>query len=267
MARVISAVIFIPILLAVIWLAPPIVFTALIGLATILGLLEFRNLAKHLSLNTSAIPMLAAGLALLAAFHCLKFDLIPPVVAALVVLSLTLQLFFNRDLSKAMQNSAAELFGVGWVALLGGYLVALRVAPEAALAPRLISLFLLIVFAGDTGAYYAGRNFGRHKLAPSISPGKTIEGLIGGLIANILAVVIAHFTFFPTLQLLTAIPLALLMGALGVIGDLCESMLKRGSGVKDAANLIPGHGGILDRLDSILFNAPVIFYYYQFFIR
>ena len=132
---------------------------------------------------------------------------------------------------------------------------------------KLISLFFLIVFAGDTGAYYTGRSFGKNKLAPRISPGKTVEGVIGGLAANVLAVVIAHYTFFPQLNLLTVIPLALIMGGLGVIGDLCESLLKRGSHVKDAAHIIPGHGGVLDRLDSILFNAPVLYYYYVLFMK
>ncbi|MFN0119934.1 MAG: phosphatidate cytidylyltransferase, partial [Blastocatellia bacterium] len=127
--------------------------------------------------------------------------------------------------------------------------------------------FFLVIFAGDTGAYYVGRAFGRHKLAPRISPGKTIEGLAGGLLANALAVVISKYTFFPGLELSLGIPLALAMGVLGVIGDLCESMLKRGAGAKDAGQIIPGHGGILDRLDSLLFNAPLLYYFHVLFLK
>ncbi|MFZ4628850.1 MAG: phosphatidate cytidylyltransferase, partial [Blastocatellia bacterium] len=115
--------------------------------------------------------------------------------------------------------------------------------------------------AGDTGAYYTGRTLGRHKLAPRISPGKTWEGVAGGLLGNLVAVVVSRGTFFPELPLWEALPLALLMGGLGVTGDLCESMIKRGARAKDAGGLLPGHGGLLDRFDSLLFNAPVLYYY------
>jgi phosphatidate cytidylyltransferase len=119
----------------------------------------------------------------------------------------------------------------------------------------------------DTGAYYTGRTFGRHKLAPSISPGKTWEGAVGGMLASLLMAVIAHFWFFPELSLKAALPLAAVMNVLGVIGDLTESALKRGAGAKDAAQILPGHGGLLDRLDSLLFNAPVIYYFGLFYFR
>ena len=135
------------------------------------------------------------------------------------------------------------------------------------LAAKLLTLFFVVVFAGDTLAYYTGRTIGRHKLAPHISPGKTVEGAIGGLVGNALAAVIAHYTFFPELPLAHAIPLGLVMGTFGVLGDLAESMLKRGAHIKDAGKLIPGHGGLLDRLDSMVFNAPILYYYSQSFLR
>jgi len=94
-----------------------------------------------------------------------------------------------------------------------------------------------------------------------------VEGVIGGLLGNVAAALIAHFTFFPELKVVHAVPLALVMGALGIIGDLCESMLKRGARAKDAGNLIPGHGGLLDRLDSMLFNAPLLYYFYLIFMK
>ena len=113
----------------------------------------------------------------------------------------------------------------------------------------------------DTGAYYLGRAFGKHKLAPSISPGKTWEGVAGGLLAGLLMATIAHFWFFRELPLKLALPLAAVMIVVGIFGDLTESALKRSVGAKDAANILPGHGGLLDRLDSLLFNAPVIYYF------
>jgi phosphatidate cytidylyltransferase len=155
------------------------------------------------------------------------------------------------------------------VVVLGGYIIALRMAGDevSRLPAKLLTLFFIVVFAGDTGAYYTGRTLGKKRLAPHISPGKTVEGAIGGLLGNVLAVLIAHYTFFPELPLAHAAPLAVVMGLLGITGDLCESMLKRGARAKDAGKLIPGHGGLLDRLDSMLFNAPLLFYYHEFFLK
>lgn len=269
MARVLSAVVFIPVLLLIIWRGAPLYFSALILVVAVLGLIEYKNIAAQVGLKVGGVQSILAAIGVLVAFYFQRPEFIVLSLALLVIVELSVQLFTNQDLTKSLPNVAGTMFGVSYIAVLGGYLIALRLVPEGGinLSAKLISLFFLIVFAGDTGAYYTGRAFGKHKLAPRISPGKTIEGLIGGLVANMLAVVIAHFTFFPELVLATAIPLSLIMGGLGVVGDLCESMLKRGSHVKDAAHLIPGHGGVLDRLDSILFNAPVLYYYYVLFMK
>ncbi len=119
----------------------------------------------------------------------------------------------------------------------------------------------IIVWATDIGAFFAGRAIGGPKLAPSISPVKTWEGVAGGLLAGLLMGTIAHFWFFRELPLKLALPLAAVMTVVGILGDLTESALKRSAGAKDAAKILPGHGGLLDRLDSLLFNAPVIYYF------
>jgi phosphatidate cytidylyltransferase len=103
--------------------------------------------------------------------------------------------------------------------------------------------------------------FGRHKLAPNISPGKTWEGAVAGMLGSLLLGAAGHYWFFPELPLKVGVPLAAVMNVMGVLGDLTESALKRSAGAKDAANILPGHGGVLDRLDSLLFNAPVIYYF------
>jgi phosphatidate cytidylyltransferase len=164
---------------------------------------------------------------------------------------------------------ALRLFGLLYVGWLGSYIIALRVAGgEGLLLPaKVLTLFFIVVFAGDTGAYYTGRTLGKKKLAPRISPGKTVEGAIGGLLGNVSAGFIAHYTFFPELNPLHIVPLTLMMGLLGIAGDLCESMLKRGANAKDAGQLIPGHGGLLDRLDSMLFNAPLLYCYFETFLK
>jgi len=269
MARIISAVVFIPILIVTLWRGAPIYFAALVGVALALGLIEYYRLAERVGARGGRVQGILAAAALLTAFYQGQHEWIVAVMAALVIVELTVQLFTASDLRATVIAAAATVFGVAYVAVLGGYLIAIRVAADDAtqIPAKLLSLFFLIVFAGDTGAYYTGRTLGRHKLAPRISPGKTIEGLIGGLVANVAAALIAHYTFFPELKLAHAVPLALVMGGLGVIGDLCESMLKRGAQTKDAAQIIPGHGGLLDRLDSIVFNAPLLYYYYVIFMK
>jgi len=150
---------------------------------------------------------------------------------------------------------------------LGSHLVSLRTGFNQLLSAHLLSFFFLVLMGGDTGAYYVGRAFGKRKLAPSISPGKTWEGAVGGLLAALAMATLAHFWFFRELPLKYTLPLAALMTVVGIFGDLAESALKRGAGAKDAANILPGHGGILDRLDSLLFNAPLIYYFARFYFQ
>jgi len=123
------------------------------------------------------------------------------------------------------------------------------------------------LMSADMAAYYGGTLFGSHKLAPAISPGKTWEGAIAGMMISLLAAALAHFWFFRELPFKLALPLAYLMNFLGVVGDLAESALKRGAGTKDTANILPGHGGLLDRMDSLLFNAPVIYYFAYLYFK
>ncbi|HEY7182457.1 MAG TPA: phosphatidate cytidylyltransferase [Blastocatellia bacterium] len=268
MARVLSAIVFLPILFAALWLGGPIWFSAIAAAGVLIGLYEYYRLAS----SGGEVQGLAAAAAMLAAFYFEQRELILAIIAALVIVELLVQLFTragDEDFSEALTAAATRVFGVLYVAALGGYIIALRVieSPEIPrLAPKLLTLFFIVVFAGDTGAYYTGRAVGRKRLAPRVSPGKTVEGAIGGLMGNVAAALIAHFTFFPELKIVYGVPLVLVMGALGITGDLCESMLKRGARAKDAGGLIPGHGGLLDRLDSMLFNAPLLYYFYRIFL-
>jgi phosphatidate cytidylyltransferase len=268
MARVLTAIIVLPILFAALWLGSPIYFIVMAAAAVIIGLVEYHLMMKCGGRTQGLLA--AAGVLL--AFYFLRIDLVAAVIAALVIVELLAQLLAQRqseDLSEAIPTVSARLFGVLYVAVLGGYIIALRLVTDDShhLPAKLLTLFFVVIFAGDTGAYYTGRTLGKNKLAPRISPGKTIEGAAGGLIGNVIAAVIAHYTFFPELPLAHTVPLALVMGVLGATGDLCESMLKRGAKAKDAGNLIPGHGGFLDRLDSMLFNAPLLYYYAVIFLR
>ena len=124
----------------------------------------------------------------------------------------------------------------------------------------------LVTWASDTAAYYVGSSFGTRKLAPRISPGKTIEGSVGGLVGSVMMAVVAKFGFMPWLDLKDCLIIGLLLGSIGQVGDLFESRLKRYAGVKDSGTILPGHGGLLDRLDSLIFTSPV-FYYYVILIK
>lgn len=269
MTRVLTAIVLLPILFAAVWLAPPAVFAAIAALAILLGLNEYYALTRKTGAPSGRVQGTIAAAALLGIFYTGRHEWIGALIAALVVAELIIQLSTNRDLPTTLAAAAVTVFGVLYVALLGGYIIALGLIsdPIPQLGAKLLTLFFIVVFAGDTGAYYTGRTLGRHKLAPRISPGKTWEGVAGGLLGNAAAAVAAHYLFFPELPLMHAIPLAIVMGTLGILGDLCESMLKRGAQAKDAGHLIPGHGGLLDRLDSMLFNAPLLYFYYSNFLR
>ncbi|TEU01447.1 MAG: phosphatidate cytidylyltransferase, partial [Dehalococcoidia bacterium] len=149
------------------------------------------------------------------------------------------------------------LGGLIYVGFLGSHLVFLRDAPNGR---DWVLLALLATFATDTSSYFVGRLIGRTKITPALSPGKTLEGSLGGFAGGVAAVLLLNWAL-DTGAGAEIIPLALLLPALAQMGDLAESLIKRGAGVKDASRVIPGHGGFLDRLDSLLFTVPLVYYY------
>jgi phosphatidate cytidylyltransferase len=179
--------------------------------------------------------------------------------------TLTAAMIRGAPFNKMVPSVGVTVFSVMYVVLLGGHLLAARVGFQPQLSRHVLAFFFLVIMGADAAAYYGGRLFGRHKLAPSISPGKTWEGAIAGMLASLLLAAAAHYWFFRELPLKFALPLAAVMNVLGVLGDLTESALKRSAGAKDTAQLLPGHGGMLDRVDSLLFNAPLIYYFAWFY--
>ena len=266
MSRIITALIVLPVLIASIlvpWLAP--LFVALALSAMALGLYEFWLLARRRGIKPDVVTGFAGAAALFTLFYFDRPHEVPLllllVLPALTIAALAAAMLRGAPFENMIASVGATVLGVMYVALLGGHLVAVRMGFEQPRAAHLLSFFFLVIMGSDTGAYYTGRAFGRHKLAPAVSPGKTWEGAIGGMAASLLMAAVAHYWFLPELPLKWALPLAALMNVLGVLGDLTESALKRGAGAKDAAQILPGHGGLLDRLDSLLFNAPVLYYF------
>ncbi|HET6373375.1 MAG TPA: phosphatidate cytidylyltransferase, partial [Candidatus Polarisedimenticolia bacterium] len=154
---------------------------------------------------------------------------------------------------------------VVFVGLLMGYCLGLLQDGDE-MGRDLTVLLFWVVWLSDAAAYTAGSLWGRRKLLPAVSPGKTVEGMLAALVIAIVAALVAKFWFFHRLGMTDALALGLLLGCSGVLGDLCESLLKRAASVKDSGWLFPGHGGMLDRTDSLLFAAPVLFYYHKCFL-
>ncbi len=160
--------------------------------------------------------------------------------------------------------AAATLLGSLYLGALGGTIAALRVLTPPAEGAWRIALLLATLVSSDSLAFFVGHAIGRHRLAPIVSPGKSIEGAVAGIAGGVLGAWLVRDLAFPAMPLPHALALGALVAAMGILGDLDESLIKRWAGVKDSGRLFPGHGGMLDRLDSLLFGAPVLYYYFQF---
>lgn len=271
--RILTALIALPVVIAAIllplWLPEGVwLFVALAGATLGAGLFEFYSLTKKLELKADAAVGYVGSAAIFIGFlfdaPAKAPDLLMATLALVVIAVLITGAFrFRKDFSKMLTGIGVTLAGILYLAFLGGFLVSTRVGFETVpgLSTQLLGFFFLVIFGSDAGAYFAGRALGKHKLAASISPGKTVEGLMGGIAAAIGLAALATATFFERLPFKYSIPLAVVLAVAGVLGDLCESAMKRGSGAKDAASILPGHGGFLDRLDSLLFGAPILYYF------
>ena len=184
------------------------------------------------------------------------------IVAVLTIGVLGLILFLMVNYTPTKLKFPPRLIlpiGVLVVGIGLGHFLLIRNLPEGDL---FVFFVLLVTWTADTAAYYTGVNLGRRPLAPQLSPKKTVEGFVGGLLCAMLVAGLSHFWFFPFLTLVECVIMGVLLACLGLLGDLAESFFKRSSGVKDSGTLIPGHGGVLDRVDSLLFAAPSFYYAY-----
>lgn len=265
--RIITSIVGLAILIAIVSVGNLLVFWAVVSSVIVLGLLEFYHIAAARELPVYTLPGVLLGwMVSLTPLFSKSFEetRLTDFTFSLVVLSLMLYaLFAKRSLAECIPALAITLFGILYVAWLLNHLVFLRALPDG---KRLVFYLLLVVWAGDTGAYYSGSFFGKHKLAPTISPKKTIEGAIGSFASSVLASGIAKWTFLPTLSAVDCVILGMILSFIAQCGDLCESLLKRGANVKDSGAILPGHGGMLDRLDGVMFAAPVLYYYALLFL-
>lgn len=263
--RVATAAVGTPIVVLAIWFGDP-WFTLLIGAAALAGTYEFYRMASLERQEPLIYLGLLWALALLLSphYHGSSPLVLPLVVTATLLISL-IWLLRKPSKKEAFQNWAWTIAGALYVGWMLSYWLNLRGLQPLEAGRNWVYLAVLATFANDTGAYFIGRARGKHQLAPEISPAKTREGAIGGLACAVLAAMIiatvlnliSPFSF----EFWQIVPLGLLIGVFAQLGDLVESLLKRNTGVKQSGDLLPGHGGILDRFDSLIFVGSVVYYY------
>jgi phosphatidate cytidylyltransferase len=258
--RIATAAIVLPPLVLALLFGPPVLLLAIIAFCLLYGLFEFFELVDGARVEPLRI---AGGLAGAAFFLDTAFPGIArlPLGPAAVVLVFAGALVVG-DPPRSVPGAGFTLLGAAYLGTLGGAMASLLLLPPPGAGGRRILLLLGIGMGADTAAYFVGRAFGRHRLAPALSPGKTVEGAAGGLLGGALGAVGIRALLLPSLPLPDTLLLGILIAALGALGDLFESLVKRWAGTKDSGRLFPGHGGMLDRLDSLLFGAPVLYYYF-----
>lgn len=262
MKRVLSAVVLLVPAFLVTRYMSPLAFFALVSIILGAAVLEFCGLAERRGYQAQKSVVVPASILL--AYSVLDPRLDLQMVLAVILLMVPLMALMRRDsMDKKFGNLIMTLFPIIFFGLLAGYMSGLRTLPGAD-GHDLPFLLLFVVAAADTGAYYGGRTLGRHLLAPRLSPRKTWEGLLVGVGCAVAAAFVARVWFMHSLRPMDCVALGILLALVGGAGDLVESSLKRWAGAKDSSALIPGHGGVLDRVDGLLFAAPVLFYYHQY---
>ena len=257
---------------------PLIVIVCIVGkwlfllFALAIGLVSYFEFSKMVSKKRHHTNWLAGALSITAIitnayYHFVDFQLL-----VFIIISLLFLFELSRNKESAVANLGSTLIGVFYIGLFASSLVLLREFYDESFFLYYRGGYLIIsVFATiwicDSGAYFIGSAIGTHKIFPRISPNKSWEGSIAGFIFSILGMIAARYFALDFLSLLEAIIIGIIVGIFGQAGDFVESMIKRDTNVKDSSSLIPGHGGIFDRFDSLLFTAPLVYLYLEFFAR
>ncbi len=259
--RLATAGVLIPIILALLFLGPAWGWLVFMLIVAATGAVEFFGMT-HPGDRLAQIGGVGLLWVMVLALWVVQDH--PKVLLTVVLLlpftGLAYTLWKVGDLETAALRATAVTFGPFWLGAGFGSVAALRIIAGDD-GPAYVLFCLCLGWLSDTGGYFTGRALGKHKLYPKISPKKTVEGAIGGVLATIVGAVVAHFTFLPSLPLRDAVILGALGSVLGIFGDLAESLLKRSTGVKDSGGVLPGHGGMLDRVDAVMITAPMILVY------
>lgn len=267
--RLIASAIFLPCLYIIVRRGG-VYFLALIDILILVGLWEFYKMMEAKGLRPYKSIGILSGLAL-SWYIYFQQGIYANFFLSIVFVAVTTLELIRREKGHSVYHISVTIFGVFYVAWLGSHLVLLRELPhleglDYRLGASFVFLAFVVTWCYDTGAYTVGRLIGRHHIFPRISPGKTAEGIAGGVFFAVAGTLIARSLFAGYLSLVQAIVFAVVFALVGQLGDLVESMIKRDAKIKDASMAIPGHGGALDRFDSLLFTAPLIYYFFRYFI-
>jgi phosphatidate cytidylyltransferase len=277
LTRVVVAFVFAPLIIYVTLLGK-LPFLIFIEALIILGLWEFLRLSKTKNSEIPKIPLSILGALLGLSAYLWGERVFLFFILGILYLS-ALILVIKGKTEGATSNLGLSLLGFFYVAGLFSYLILLReMSPEIA-SDKFNSLtisyktggiwivyLLLCIWSCDTFAYFIGAPLGKHQLSPTVSPRKTVEGFGGGILGAIAAAFFSHFVFFASAQLKDLLIISAIVALVGQVGDLTESLFKRDAQLKDSSHIIPGHGGILDRFDSLLFVSPIVYYYLKFVV-
>jgi phosphatidate cytidylyltransferase len=258
--RLASAVVLLPVFLLIVVKAPAYLFNALVVIASAAALRELLRLFEHAGRPVDRGLALAAGTAVTAAFgasRLLEPLALPAFTLMLAVVAVLVAPVWRGtpDIERAANTLLAILY-VGWLLGFG-----ILLHHTSALGDELVLLVVGVTWVGETAAYLVGSTLGRRPLAPVISPRKTVEGAVAQLLASVAAGGLLAAWLLPGCGAGVGLGAGVLLGVVGQFGDLAESVIKRSAGAKDTGALIPGHGGVLDRIDSLLFNFPAFYYF------
>ena len=253
MTRVLSALALLPIIVGVIWFLSPIWTLIVVEAILLRAVVEYSEIGVRTGVSFSRVTTATAAMATCAAFSLVPSQL--PLVLLTATVGIALVELAQRDQQSILASVAVAALSLLYLAIPLGSMAALR----AHAGSEVLLLLLATVMASDTSQYYGGRAIGKRPLAPVISPKKTVEGAAFGLVAGVVVMGIVGRWWLPSVDPVLRLGLGATVAGLGIAGDLFESSLKRGAKLKDASSVIPGHGGVLDRLDGFLFAAPVYY--------
>lgn len=257
-ARLATAAVALPLLLALFLYGPFWGFAAFVGVIALLGLAEHAQMVFPAS-RRERIAALVAGAVLVATVGSGNPTAVLLALLAIVFAGFAWILFAADDFQQGLRDFGVLLVGLLLIGLFLPHFVLLHQLPDDG---RLWAVFVVAVgMGGDTSGYFIGHRFGRHKLLPAVSPGKTVEGAVGIVAGSLLAAILCKIVMLPGAGWIEVVAVATVMSVLGQIGDLSESVLKRTFGTKDSGRLFPGHGGVLDRIDSLIFPVAFLYYY------